>query len=426
VAAAQGGHKPAWLPQLLGAQFTAIGQDLLPFSAPYSGAHSLENTGDIEATHTYGVYLGSRVTTLLRVYLDCEMARGGAVSNAFGLAGVPNGDVIRQGSVELPQSPYVARAFAQVIIPLGAPTEDVGRAMDQLPGTQATTRLELKAGKLAVTDDFDQNRYANTTRSQFMNWGLFNNSAWDYAADTRGYSWGVVIGWVHPFWILNLGSFEMPTFANGNTFDTDVQRARGDNLQLTLRPRGRGSILRLLAFENHGRMGIYADAVAAARASGSIPDIVADDRPGRVKWGLAASLEQPLADSGETGLFVRAGWNDGRTEDFVFTEVDRHLSAGLQISGAHWKRQDDRVGVAALLHGLSAEHEAYLAAGGQGFLLGDGALSYGPETIVEGFYRLQLGRFVQLSADGQEIWNPGYNRARGPATVLSLRFNLRY
>lgn len=413
-----------WAPLLLGAQVTVIGQTLRPFAAPYNGVNSLDPSGDTQATHTYGLYGGMRLTRWLEAYLDGEMALGGGVGT--GLGGLTNGDVIRQGSVDLAKVPYVARAFLRALIPLGADTERVGRGPDQLPGVQPRARLEVKAGKLAASDDFDQSRYANSTRTQFMNWGLWNNSAWDFAADTRGYSWGLVVAWVRPTWEVRIGSYMMPTFANGNVFDGDIGHARGDNVQLTLRPGSVGTVLRFLGYQNHGRMGIYADALARAEATGTVPNIVADDQPDRVKYGLALSAEQPIADGGETGVFFRAGWNDGRTEDFCFTEVDRHLSAGFQATGAHWRRGEDRVGIALLRHGLSPDHARYLEAGGSGFLLGDGRLDYGHELIAELYYRLQVGSLVELSPDVQRVWNPGYNRDRGPATVLSLRLNARY
>jgi hypothetical protein len=415
-----------WIPRLLGGQFTLIAQDLAPFSAPYSGPNSLVRSGDTEASHTYGLYLGLRTIQRLQLYVDVEMARGAAISHALGLAGITNGDVMRQGSFELSHGPYVARAFLRYAIRLSRATDAAPRAMDQLPDDEPTNRIELKIGKLAATDDFDQNRYANSTRSQFSNWGLFNNTAVDFAADTRGYTWGGVVGWVSPRWVVKLGSFLMPRFANGNTFDTDLRRARGDYAELTVELFRSGTVVRLLAYQNHARMGIYAEALANAQGTGQPPNIVADDRPGRVKHGFGLNVEQPLADSGETGAFLRLGWSDGRTESFAFTEVDRHLSAGLQIAGTHWRRSDDRLGIAYLLHGLSSDHRAYLAAGGIGFLLGDGRLNYGPEEIVETYYRLQVVRHTQLSADLQFIPHPGYNRDRGPATVISLRLNLRY
>ncbi len=413
-----------WVPELLGAQFTVIGQTLRPLSSPYRGPNSLDPTGATLATHSYGLYGGMALTGWLQAYLDGELALGQGIGT--GLAGLTNGDVIRQGSVELAKAPYVARVFVKALIPLGADTERVERGVDQLAGIQPRTRLEVKAGKLAASDDFDQNRYANSTRTQFMNWGLWNNSAWDFAADTRGYSWGLVVAWVRPTWELRLGSYMMPSVANGNVFDGDIGHARGDNLQLTLRPGSLGTVLRLLGYQNHGRMGVYADAIALAQATGTVPNIVADDQPDRVKYGLGLSAEQPIADGGETGVFFRAGWNDGRTEDFCFTEVDRHVSLGLQATGSRWGRGDDRLGLALLRHGLSPDHARYLEAGGSGFLLGDGRLDYARELIAELYYRLQVGRFLELSPDVQHIWNPGYNRDRGPATVLSLRLNARY
>jgi high affinity Mn2+ porin len=417
---------PQWIPQLLGAQFTVIAQYLLPFPALYDGPNSLTNRGAFAATHTYGAYFGARLPAGFQGYLDLEMARGAAVGNALGLAGVTNGDVIRQGSVNLGQGPYLARGFVRYAVGLGPGRDTAARAMDQLPGPAPAARVELSVGKLALTDAFDQNRYANSTRTQFCDWALFNNSAWDYAADTRGYSYGLIVGWIEPRWALRVARFLMPTSANGNVFDWDIRRAHGDNVELDLRPNAAGTVLRFLAYENHGRMGIYGEALARAQAAGQLPDIVADDAPGRRKYGFGLNLEQPLADSGETGLFLRAGWNDGATEDFVFTEVDRHLSAGLQATGTPWGRAADRLGVAVVVDGLSAAHSAYLAAGGKGFLLGDGRLNYGGEEILEAYYRFQVGPYLGLGPGSQFIEHPGYNRDRGPAMVLSLRLNVRY
>ena len=412
---------------LLGAQVTVIGQHLFPFSALYSGPKSLDTTSDTKATHTYGVYLGARVLAHLQAYLDVEMAQGAGISNATGLAGITNGDVIRQGTANLSRGPYLARIIIRYVVPLGTAGDTLVRGIDQLPGVEPSARLEVKAGKLAASDDFDQNRYANSTRLQFCDWGLFNNSAWDYAADTRGYSYGVLVAWVHPRWTLKLGRYLMPTFANGNTLDWDIRRAHGDNVELALTPAGGAApVIRLLAYENHANMGSYAEAVTRAQGTGRPPDIVADDQPGRRKYGFGLNVEQPLADSGETGAFLRAGWNDGRTEDFAFTEVDRHVSAGLQVSGTRWRRAADRFALAVVAHGISADHQAYLGAGGTGFLLGDGRLSYGQEQILEGYYWWQVRRHAALSLGGQVIEHPGYNRDRGPAFVGTLRFNLRY
>jgi len=415
-----------WVPHLLGAQVTLTAQHVAPFASPYAGPNSLTGLGDTQATHTYGVYVGSRLTGRLQAYLDAEMALGAGVGHAVGLGGITNGDVIRQGTANLGRGPYAARVFLRFFVPVGEGRDTVARGMDQLPGVEPTTRLEVKAGKFAASDEFDQNRYANSTRAQFLNWGLFQDTAWDFAADTRGYTWGGMLAWVRPHWTLRVGSFLMPTMANGNVFDLSYGHARGDNIELTLRPGASGTALRFLGYVNHARMGNYAEAIAHGAAVDSVPNIVADDRPGRTKDGFGLNVEQPTGDAQETGLFLRVGWNDGRNEDFAFTEVDRHLSLGLQIAGRHWRRTVDHLALAYVLHGLSADHRAYLAAGGSGFLLGDGRLNYGGEGIFEAYYRAQIGAFLEMSPDVQWIHNPGYNRDRGPATVVSIRINLRY
>ena len=428
-ASAETAPEPAWAPQLLGMQATIIYQDMPAFSNPYEGRNSLtyENGEGHGHTESYGVYLGSQIAPSLQAYLDIEQARGNGISHAVGLGGVTDGDVIRQGSADLGTDPYIARFYLRYLIPLSQEKDPLAtRGMDQLPGMEPASRVEMKFGKIAATDDFDLNRYADNTRTQFMNWGLINNTAWDFAADTRGYSYGLVVAFVEPSWRLAFGSYQVATKANGNEFDGHLDKARGDNLELTLKPNRQGTVVRLLAYHNQARMGDYAEAIATGAASSSAPDITADEQLGRSKYGFCINVEQPLADDGETGAFARIGWNDGRTEDFMFTEVDRHVSTGVQVSGIRWGRTDDRVGIAYVWHGLSPEHRDYLAAGGTGFLLGDGRLNYGLEQILETYYRVQFGPYAQLSPDFQYIQNPGYNRDRGPVEVYSLRLRLSY
>jgi len=410
--------------RLLEAQATFIGQSLQPFPAPYSGPMSMTNHGDHQMSESFGAYGGACLTSELTAYLDAEMIRGSGISRASGVAAVTNGDVLRQGSVDLGKGPYIARAFARWTIPLRSRARDtIAAAIDAMPVVVSSRRVEITAGKLAVTDIFDLNRYANSTRSQFLDWVLFNNGAWDYAADTRGYSNGAAVAWINDRWALRAGSFQMPTFANGNKFDPDLANARGDNVEVSLAA-PHDAVVRILGFANRARMGRYAVVTAEAARTGTQPNIVADDAPGRTKYGAALNAELPLADSGQTGAFTRLGWNDGRNESFVFTESDRHVSVGLQVAGGRWRRADDVIAIAISADGLSRPHRDYLAAGGNGFLLGDGRLRYGRETLGEAYYSAHFGRFVTISPDVIGIANPGYNRDRGPALVLSLRGNV--
>ncbi|MDE2137069.1 MAG: carbohydrate porin [Gammaproteobacteria bacterium] len=420
------------LPQLLGVQYTFIEQRQSALESPYDGRLSLHPDGDRQGTHTIGFYGGWAPLPWAQLYLDAEKFMGAGVSDATGLGGLTNGDVIRQGVPGLKKEFYIARAYARFMLPLGGTVASVARGQDQLPGTEAVQRLELKVGRMSASDDFDHNSYANSARTQFLNWSLWNNTAWDFAANTRGYTDGLVAAYVSPLWALRYGMYRMPLYANGQTLET-LLRAREQDLELTLTPAAVGTVVRLLAYRNTARMGDYAQALAVAAASGAVPDVAADDAGGRHKTGFGVNAEQPLADGGDTGVFARLGWQDGKTEDFAFTEVDRQASAGVQLSGVHWQRSEDRLGLAAAVQGLSAVHREYLAAGGSGFLLGDGALNYAHEQILEAYYRAQwiwsrgaCALRLQLSPDFQYIENPGYNRDRGPVRFYALRLHLEY
>jgi len=298
--------------------------------------------------------------------------------------------------------------------------------MGQLPTREPTSRIEIKAGKMAPTDNMDWNRYANNQRTQFLNYAFIFNTGWDNASDTRGYSYGIFAALVQPSWRLAWGSYMTPTTSNGYNLDKQLYRARGDNLELTLRPNEFGTVVSFLGYLNWGRMGDYGEAMAMASATGTTPDVHANEKPGHIKYGFGINLEQPLADKGETGLFARVGWSDGHTSTWSYTEVDQHISLGLQVSGVNWWRREDCFGIAYAVQGLAVPHKQYLAAGGIGMLIGDGNLNYGPERIFETYYRIQLGRYVQVSPDFQYIQNPAYNRDRGPAKVYSLRVRLYF
>jgi carbohydrate-selective porin OprB len=320
----------------------------------------------------------------------------------------------------------VAQIFLKYYLPLTTETEKVERGIDQLPGEQPVSRWEVKAGKMTLADDFDFNRYANNNRTQFLNFDFLYNTAWDYAADTRGYSYGFVSVLVRPAWRLALGVFQEPNTGNGANFDFIDLRELGYNLELTLKPGNAGTVVRLLSYVNESRMGRYDAALALGRSTSAVPDLRQVEKQGGTKYGFGINFEQPIADDGETGIFGRLGWNDGSHESWSYVESDRHASLGVQVNGVHWGRGEDRLGLAYGANGLSTPHKNYLAAGGTGILLGDGRLNYGYEQVLEVYYRIQLGSYLQVSPDFQFIQNPGYNRDRGPAEVYGLRARLSF
>ncbi len=408
----------------VGGQANAIYQYHPDFSAKYSGKSSLQPRHEGIASYVITLSVGYQLTPTTEVFFDGEMAAGGGLSTALGLGGFTNLDVVRNPT--LGSDPYPARFFLRQIIPLSHRYVDATRGHLAMATRVPETRIELRAGKLSTVDLFDVNSVGSDSHSQFMNWTADNNGAYDYAADTRGYTYGAVASLESTNVALRLGIMLMPTVANGITLDWHLDRSRGDNLELELRPHllpGRLSTIRLLGFANHAAMGSYREAITAfERGREPLPDIEAHCQPGRVKYGFGLNLEQEIV--GPLRGFARAGWSEGAYESFAYTEVNDTVAIGADLRGTWWKRPSDKVGLALITNGLSADHRRYLELGGHGFLLGDGALTYGRENILETYYNLTIYRGVTAAADVQVIENPGYNRDRGPVVVLSARAHL--
>jgi high affinity Mn2+ porin len=428
------GQVPFTAQYAIAGEITYILQSLFAFHSPYAGPNSLRSRNETELTHTYTLYLGVRPTPRLEVYINPELALGNGFSSGNGLAGYSNGDLI--GQPTLRPEPYIARFFVRWRIPLrrpGAPkqTQAVSPATDVIGVNLPSSRLVITAGKFAVSDHFDVNSYANNARAQFLNDAFINNLAYDIAAETRGYNLGLMVGWINPGWALRLGTFAMPTTAGGPDLAYNFANEHSDQMELELHPRllrgqaAQPMIVRLLAYRNVATMRRYADALLA-RTPGMVPDLTAVGRRGAVKYGFGLNFEQGLGDGGATGVFGRLGWNDGNTESFSYAEADRFVSFGGQLSGAHWGRPNDVLGVAVAQSDLSGVHKAYLAAGGLGLTLGDGRLNYGPEQIVEGYYAHQLSKALSLTLDYQFINHPGDNQDRGPVNLLALRMHLTF
>src|SRR5712692_800029 len=359
---------PAPLPYMFGGQTTVVWQYHPAFRSPYQGPNSLRHEAEDAVSHSYTLYTGIRLQPWLDLYVDPEMIRGAGISSGIGLAGYTNGEVIR--NPEAGQGPYLGRAFLRATVPLGQDSEEVEPDLLQVGGSRPAQRIVLTGGVLAAADLFDTNRYANATRTQFLNWSFINNTAWDFAADTRGYSRGGAIEWIEEAWSVRLGSFQMPAVANGLDLDGDLLHSHGDQLEAEVHPMllaGRPMAMRMMAYENRARMGNYRDALALSAHTGGAPDVTRTRRQGSLKYGFTLNLEQPLTGNGDTGLFGRLGWNDGATETFAYTEADWTTSVGAQLAGTAWRRPEDRLALGIAANGLSDAHADYLARGGLGF-----------------------------------------------------------
>jgi high affinity Mn2+ porin len=396
------------------------------FPAAYSGPHSLRSTAESATSKVYTLYLGYELTPTTAVYLDAESAGGTGLSSAFGLAGFTNLDVVRNPS--LGASPYLARLIIQQIIPLSGERVESDRDELHLFTSLPARRIEIRIGKFGLPDFLDVNSWGSDSHLQFLNWTVDNNGAWDYAANTRGYTDGVLIEFVDRWLAVRFAEALMPKIANGIYLDADLARAHAENLEIGAegtRLFGRPGAIRFLSYLNTADMGNYEQSVADFRAGLTpVPDITFTRRQGRHKYGFGVNLEQQITSN--LGLFGRLGWSDGRNESFAYTEVDRTAEAGIFSTGGRWHRLNDRAGAAFVANGIVKAHQEYLALGGLGFLLGDGGLSYGPEEIFEGFYTAHLWRGFFVSADVQHINNPGYNRARGPVLVPGARLHVDF
>jgi hypothetical protein len=407
----------------LSSQFNAIGQAQPGFHAPYTGDNSFRSDDHTAVSVVGTVYAGYELTPTTAIVVAGESAGGDGLSQALGIAGFTNLDVVRNPT--LGAAPYLGRAFIDQVIPLSDTRTPHARDPLHVLRALPERRIELRAGKLSTADAFDVNAVGSDSHLQFMNWAIDNNGAYDYAADTRGYSLGAIIEYAEPRWAVRLGELAMPTVANGIDYDSDVAHARGDNLELELHGElaGHPGVVRLLGFANHARMGRYADAIAAfVRGQTAVPDITAARARGRVKLGAGLNAEYELTEGLRS--FLRAGWSDGAYESFAYTEIDQTIELGGDLRGAAWRRPGDKLGLAAASNGLADDHRRYLALGGKGFLLGDGRLRYGRETIVETYYAARATSGVVISGDLQLIVAPGYNRDRGPVAVGSLRLHL--
>ncbi|MDR3722215.1 MAG: carbohydrate porin [Candidatus Acidoferrales bacterium] len=397
------------------------------FPAKYTGTNSLRPEPENGTSKVYTLYLGYELTPTTEVFLDIESAGGHGLSNALGLAGITNLDVVR--NTTLSQNPYVARLMLRQIIPLSDERIEADRDELHLATSLPARRIEFRAGKFDLADFFDLNTWGQDSHLQFLNWTVDNNGAYDYAANTRGYTDGVMIEYDDHWWTARFAEALMPKVANGIFLDADVSRARAENLELEARGKliaHRAGTVRLLGYLNHANMGNYREAINEYLAGDktSPPDITATRRQGRHKYGFGLNFEQEIVP--DMGVFGRLGWSDGRNESFAYTEVDRTLELGGFTKGTLWHRRNDRAGVAFVANGIVAAHQQYLALGGLGFLLGDGGLTYGPEKIFEGFYTAHVWRGVFASFDIQHLNNPGYNQNRGPVTVPALRLHVDF
>lgn len=403
-------------------QQTIIPQYHFKFYAPYSDVNSLISSEDPATSLTSTLFFALKPWKNGLLIVNPEVAGGKGVSNTTGLAGFSNGEVFRIGDPK--PVVYLARLVWEQKIPLQKTNSVyVADEANTVRGVYPARYVKVFAGRFSLADYFDDNSYSHDPRSQFMNWSFMSAGAWDYAADTRGYTWGLGAERKGRQWRIAAAATLVPQKANALELDTHMGKALALQIELTYfyTTAGQTGQLQTTVFFNRANMGNYATAVKQAVGK---PDITRTADYKNHKWGWVINAAQAI--SKHWGGFARLSWNDGHNETWAFTEIDRSVNVGLQWS----KDQSGKtnvLGIGAVVNGISNAHRNYLAAGGYGFIIGDGQLNYASELISELYYRFCFfnNRF-QVSPDYQFVINPAYNKDRGPVHLIALRTHVEF
>jgi high affinity Mn2+ porin len=405
-------------------QTTVLAQGYPKFRALYSGSNSLSPPwGQARATVSSTGFFGLRLWEGGEAYVNPEVDEGFGLNSTFGLAGFPSAEAYKVGRA----APYLRshRYFLRQTIGLGGESEQIASGQNQLAGSVDANRFTFTIGKYAVVDIFDDNKYAHDGRNGFMNWSVVDMGAFDYAADAWGFTHGATAEWKQDWWTVRGGLFQMPQVPNGEVIEPVLFRQFSQIVEFEARYSlfGQPGKIKFLGFGDLEYCGKWEDAINFGVLTGTTPDITQNPKK-RFKAGGGVNIEQPLTE--DLGFFLRASMNNDRYQALAFTEIKQSFSAGLVLTGVKWDRPKDAIGLAGVINGISNSHAAYLAAGGLGSLLGDGALSYGGEHIIETYYKFNVIEGVHVTADYQFADNPGYNRDRGPVSLFAVRLHAEF
>jgi high affinity Mn2+ porin len=404
-------------------QATLVEQGYFKFRSPYEGTNSLSGASQAKNTISATAFTGARLWRGAELYFDPEIDQGSGLNATHGVSAFPNGEA-QKAVFPMPRF-VVDRLFLQQTFGLGGEREAFSDGANRLAGARDVSRVTVIAGRLAVTDYFDDNAYANDPRTNFLNWNAYGAGAFDWTMDQISWTWGALAELNQKNWAVRTGYFLLPIVSSNNSFDTHIPSRGEYALEWEWRYRffsQRGK-LRVFGWVNHGTMGSYAATLALPVTTPNYPDITLT-RQVRSDPGIVINIEQPVTD--ELGVFSRASWNPGQVEILGGTDCSRSVSFGAMLKGVSWGREGDRIGFSGIIGGLSPAARAYFAAGGTGILIGDGALNYRQEEVGEAYYSYAAAKSLTLSVDYQLVANPAYNADRGPVSIFALRIHAAF
>ena len=408
-------------------QFTGIIQYNPPFHSPYIGKNSFLPKAARAYSVTTTAFLGRKLWSGASIYFNPEMAGGQGLSSTLGIAGFPNGETFRIGVDQTVV--YVARIFIRQQINLDkAHFDTLDDDINQIRERVSRKRLTIDFGKLGMADFFDQNAVSHDPRSDFMNWSLMNNGAYDYPANTRGYTGALILEYYTPGWVLRAGTALEPTYANGPYLNFNWAKTNSETfeVQKDYSIHGKAGTARLLLYYNTSKAPAY-QAVIDEYKNGTDTslDVIYGKAYGGKKYGLGLNLNQSITD--RLNSFFRLGWNDGKTASWAFAEIDNTASLGFRYYGIGKGRATDNIGLAFVSNGISTDHRDFLNIGGYGFMIGDGKLpNYTRENIAELFYEVKLFEHLFATLDYQFVSHPAYNEDRGPVSLLAGRVHIYF
>ena len=426
-------------------QLTYISNFKLPFSAPYTNANGSPNSllpgFEHSFTGSFSLFFGVRLWHGAEAYFVPEIISERPLSNLHGLGGSIQNFELQKGGSTTPQL-YRARTYVRQTIGLGGGSVDMDSNPMQLGTTVDRRRLVFTVGNFTILDIFDRNSVSGDPRQTFFNMAFMTHSSWDFPSDARGYSWGGAAELYWDDWSLRVARITPPQNPNQLPIDFRFWKFYGDQIELEHRHEiaGLTGAVRLLGYRAHVETGRFDEAIQAFQADPSknaasctgfnygsqnvtAPDLCWVRRPND-KLGIGINIEQYVAKY--VGVFVRGMYSSGQTEVDAFNPADRSLSIGVVANGSLWQRQFDLAGIGVASSWISSIHAQYLALGGIDGFIGDGHLRQGSEGVAEAFYSFNLERAIWLAGDYQFLWNPGFNRDRGPLHILSVKIHAEF
>jgi Carbohydrate-selective porin, OprB family/WD40-like Beta Propeller Repeat len=335
------------------------------------------------------------------ILISPEIQRGRGIGRGEGFGAYPN------AVFAFPQvRPYIARAqIRQYFYFKNGPLK----------------KYNITLGRWIIQDMTDENAYSNDPQCDFMNFSHTMSSAWDAATTAYGFTHGIAQSFIFDKTTVNVLANTHASEAGGEKTDWDIKNAYGLYLQYIRKftIAGKTGKLRLLGFYNRYN-------------GGDLSQYYINPETGKAEYDslhgyndkLGGGIDISYDWSANCGLFLRYSADDGKHEDFGYTQCDGSLNAGAYMSLKAIKRPDDRFGICASINTLGKGQQKFLKDGGYGFMLGDGNLNYKPESAFETFYTLNFLTDFYLTLDYQYILNIGYNADRGNAHYLAVRFTI--